>query len=346
VWRGFLRGGITSQFPSVVALGGPGFTQAITGSDLDETGCVTTGNTIWPGGVPPFSGFTELTDIIQDGDDATAYVTFDAARLNGRATALPVTFALSEGATATDPTTVTVSVAQMAAWVDELEAQVVQVEPYKTVAWPVDTGDLDHGIYTLTTTVDGYELTLKPSLKIMGQIFLDDFEAGFDDTLWEATGGGTIDLFGDDEDEDTAADWDDVIDGDYSIRLALLQAIETDIDTSGRHYIQVNVDVAGADLTDADSLTIYWSKDGGTSWIAELTLTGDEIGGELDTVTVDLPNGLEFTDPEAWADLSVDEQADPDNWGADNNPQFMIRIGVDLSEDGSVFIDNAEVRGT
>lgn len=348
VWRGFLRGTNTAQFPAVVALGGPGFTQAITVGDLDLTGCTTTGSIFADGGVPAFSGFTELTDIIQTGDVATAYVTFDAARINGRASALPVVFALSEGATATDPTTVSVSAAQIAAWVADLEAQVVEVEPYKTVALPIDTDDLDHGIYTLTVTVDTYDLTLQPSLKIMGQIMIEDFEGGFPTSGWEVSGQpGTMDLFGDDVDEDVAADWDDVIDGDFSIRMVETQAVSFGQDTSNRHNIQLNMDIAGADLTDADTLSIWYSKDSGATWIlAGDVITGDAIPSELDTISFDLPNGLEFTDPDAWADLSTEEQEDPDNWGADNITGFMVKIGVDLSEDGSVFVDNIELRGT
>jgi hypothetical protein len=299
VWRGFLR-----DYASVVALGGPDFTQAIASDEISGDN------------EAPYSGLASLTGTVQAGDDVVAYVTFDAVRLNGSSD-MTVLF---DGVSPTGPISVVVDAAQIQGWVDQITATDPDTdtdgEPYKTIAVPIDTNALIHGTYEMTVSVDGAAIARKPVLKVMGQKMLEDFTSGVPSS-WEVTGTPST------------------VDGSGGVMtMTGAQAIEFGEPTDGWHDIQVNVDVTkNADVADDDTVTILWSKDGGATWTQAGSVTGAALSeDEATTLSFDLPNG--------------NPDVTPAVIGADDNPNFMVKIAVDLSTDAEVYVDNVEIRGT
>jgi hypothetical protein len=307
VWNGFLR-----DFPSVVALGGPGITDAIVGSDLVANEA-------------PYSGFASLTGTIQADDDATAYVTFDALRMDGKGDTA-VTFDFT-GGSVDHSTTINLPAIQIAGWADDVLNGDTDGEPYKTVAVPLDTSD--HGAYTLTVSVDGIPLLRQPELKIMGSILLETMDTG--NPGWEVTGTpSSVYMYGTvPADEDNM----DLREGAFSMELQGAQAVQFGQSTADFHDIRLLADVAAVDLADGDTITFSWSKDDGATWTVAGTITGADAPDALDTVSFDLPNG--------------DPEADPVVVGADDNGNFMVKIEVNIAgADGRVYLDNVELRGT
>lgn len=307
VWRGFLRGDLVG--PSVVALGGPDFTQAIAPSDIVANEA-------------PYSGLASLTGTIQAGDDAIAYVTFDAVRLDGGGP-MTVSFAL-DGVTPTAPISVLVPAVQIAGWVAQITAATEDADtdgqPYKTIAVPINTAALIHGSYEMTVSVDGVALARKPVLKVMGQIMIEVMD---DNPVvlsgWEVTGtpstvtvaGGLMELTG-----SQAVQFGQTTDNWHDIRLVV--------------KAKKNADVAAADV-----LNVWWSKDSGATWtLAGPATTGAGLStSSVSTLTFDLPNG--------------NPTAVPPVAGADDNPNFMVKIGATVADaDGKILIDSVELRGT
>jgi hypothetical protein len=339
VWRGFMR-----DFPSYVALGGPDITQAIVGDDLTPTS---------PGGVAPYSGFSMLRDIIQSDDDATAYVTLDAVRLNGLGGPVVATFALTGGANPLAPQAVTVPAVQLNAQIAKILSANPDTdtdgEPYMTVAFPLPIAATNHGTYKLVTTVNGIELARKPTLRIMSQMFLETMGSGAFVFPWNVSGQPAPPLkFYPQSLSDPTDHNDDLFLGASSLQLQGTQSIQSTIATLGRHDIRLSVNLAGVDFADADTITVSWSKDAGAHWIEAFTVDGTEIASKLKDgkQSIDLPNGLKWTDPDAWADLTPTQQADIANWGADDNANFAVKITISGSTDARGYIDNIEVRGT
>jgi hypothetical protein len=335
VWRGFMR-----DYASLVALGGPGITQAVLADDLTPT----------TGGLAAYSGFTSLTDIIQNDDDATAYVTLDALRLNGSGDPVVVTFALIEGANPLAPQTVTVSWGTINGAISTILSTNVNTdtdgEPYMTIAYPLPIASVNHGTYKLVTTVNGVELSRMPTLRIMSQMYLDTMEGAFS-YPWNVSGqpAPPLNFYGTGPDAADETDAD-LKDGTASLELQGTQSIQRVFSTLGRHDIRLSADLAGVDFADDDTITVSWSKDAGAHWITAFVVTGADIPDALDTFTANLPNGLQWTDPDAWADLTAEEQADIANWGADNNSNFAVKITIDGSTDARGYVDNVEIRGT
>jgi hypothetical protein len=306
-------------------------------------------------------------------------VTFDAMRLDPESD-LTVTFALAEQPTG--PASVAIpadevltlaeasgvtsvyTVSIPASVVVDWQAQVSNAgentdtdgEPYKTIATPIDTVVLDHGLYTMSTTVqtgDGEPATLGRTvrLSLMNQMFFENWEDGFRTSVWSHAGlpSAVPNIYGDAVEEDNQ----DVIRDAQSLELQGDQVITMAQDTTGRHDIRLLLDAAALDLSDEDALVVSWSKgywDGSYHWTELFSLKGEDAPSAFDDpIVVNLPNGLRFTDPEAWADLTEEEQAAPGVLGADDNPNFRLRIELynpDDNEDARGYIDNIEIRGT
>jgi hypothetical protein len=296
-----------------------------------------------------------LRDVIQNDEDATAYVTLDAVRLNqaGGADDVVATFALTGGALLPAVQTVTIP----GSAVDGVLADILSTdpnadtdgEPYMTVACPLAVPD--HGTYKLVTTVNGVELSRKPTLRVMGQMFLEDMNSGNFQVghAWNITGqpAPPLDFYG------TGADAADETNGDLkmgaaSLQLQGTQAIQIIISTLNRHDIRLSMNLAGVDFADADAITVSWSKDAGAHWIEGFTVDGTEIAAKLKDgkMSIDLPNGLKWTNPTAWAALTPTQQADLVNWGADDNSNFAVKIAIVGSTDARGYVDNVELRGT
>jgi hypothetical protein len=297
---------------------------------------------------------TSISDFVQadDSEDlATAYVTFDALHLP--VADLNVDFVFTEGSQPTTTFSATILAATVAAW----QAQIENVsenadtdgEPYKTVAVPIDTAALDFGIYTMTTSVNGDELSRTVELSLMNMIFFEDWEAGFDTFVWEHSGQPTNipNVYGDDPDEE---DNSDVIADDQSLELEGTQAIEAELDTTDRHNIRLSALLAGVDFDDGMSLVVSVSKDGGQHFEEAFSISGEDAPDAFDEpFTIDLANGLKFTDFDAWEDLDPEDQVAYDNIGFDDNPNVVLRVELineNDNEDARGYIDNIDVRGT
>jgi hypothetical protein len=350
VWRGFMR-----DFPSVVAIGGPGITQAILADDLTPTS---------PGGLAPYSGFASLNDIIWSDDDATAYVTLDAVRLNGLAAPVVVSFELTEGANAASLSPVTVSVSPAT-----VNAQLVNIlsddpnldtdgEPYLTIAAPLPISAAGFGTYKLVTSIDSgdgsIELSRTPTLRIMQDIALETMGSGafvLHTPDWVKSGQPATLRFYPQAllvDDPTADPNTDLFVGSSSLELQNTQSIQRVFRTVGRHDIKLAMRIAGVDFADDDTITVEWSKNGGAAWEPGFVIDGTEIADNMDDgkVSITLPNGLKWTDPDAWADLSPEDQAALVNLGADDNANFAVRITIHGSTDARGYVDNVEVSGT
>jgi hypothetical protein len=335
VWRGFMR-----DYASLVALGGPGITQAVLADDITPT----------TGGLAAYSGLTSLTDIIQSDDDATAYVTLDAVRLNGSGDPVVVTFALTEGPNPLAPQTVTIPWGTVNGVISTILSTNVSTdtdgEPYMTVAYPLPISTVNHGTYKLVTTVSGVALARMPTLRIMSQMWLETMDAGAFTQSWTISGqpAPPLDFYGAGSDaaDETNADLKDGV----SLELQGTQSITAGVSTLGRHDIRLSVDLAGVDFADDDTITVQWSKDAGAHWITAFTVDGAHISDALDTSTANLPNGLKWTDPDAWADIDPAHQNDYEYLGADDNSNFQIKITIDGSTDARGYVDNVEIRGT
>jgi hypothetical protein len=367
----FVWGGVMRDLASAVVLGGPGVTQAIDSTLIDGDN------------LAAYSGLTNFDDYLQaDDPDAylTAYVTLDGMRLDG---AFVVDFELRDEANrgrlndAKTPSE-TVSVAVSAPAVAAAKAAIVGVdvmgrlpvpaggtngEPYVTIAKALTIGpgmDLEYGVYEMTTKIGGYAIGRKVLISVMAPFFEQDFELGLDTTTWEAGGTGSPAVYGVGLDATVPDDPADAVEELYvGSDDASLQSLEffgnqyllagsPDTDTTGRHNIRLSMDLAAVDFGDGDSLVVSWSKDGGATWIEAFSIAGEDAPAELTNFSADLPNGLEYTDPDAWDELDAEEQADPANWGADDNDQFMVKIEIitDDNEDARGYIDNVDIRGT